>query len=172
RIERVLAARAITRLEEPTQTTLRQLLVDAQHEHDDLVFTQRQVFTDDLTTRLDQAGLVLTPAVLRTVVAELGEHDDNGELVTKRNGDPEPNTDLRDTENVPWDQDIHEYLEAEVKPFIPDAWVDETKTKEGVEIPFTRHFYHYTPPRPLEEIDADLDKVLGRIRTRLEQVKI
>ncbi|WP_022870178.1 type I restriction-modification system subunit M [Yaniella halotolerans] len=171
RIERVLAARPITRLDKPTQTTLRQALQQAHHEHDDLVFTQRQAFTDDLTTRLDQAGIVLTPAALRTVVAELGEHDDNGELVTKRNGDPEPNTELRDTENVPWDQNIHEYLEQEVKPFIPDAWVDETKAKEGVEIPFTRHFYQYTPPRPLEDIDADLDKVLGRIRTRLEQVK-
>ena len=172
RIERVLAARAITRLDDHTQATLRYVLEQAQQEHDDVVFTQRQAFHDDLTTRLDQAGLVLTPAVLRTVLAELGEHDDDGELVTKRNGDPEPNTELRDTENVPWDVDIHQYLEEEVKPFIPDAWIDETKTKEGVEIPFTRHFYQYTPPRPLEEIDADLDEVLDRIRTRLQQVKV
>lgn len=171
RIERVMAARAITRLDEHTQTTLRDVLQQAQHDHNNAVYTQRQVFHDDLRTRIDQAGLVLTPTVLRTVLAELGEHDDHGELVTKRNGDPEPNTELRDTENVPWDHDIHEYLDKEVKPFIPDAWIDETKTKEGVEIPFTRHFYQYTPPRPLEEIDADLDEVLGRIRTRLQQVK-
>src|SRR5699024_5662012 len=119
-----------------------------------------------------QAGIVLKPAALKAVLAELSEHDDQGELVTKRNGDPEPNTELRDTENVPWDQDIHQYLEKEVKPFIPDAWIDETKTKEGVEIPFTRHFYQYTPPRPLADIDADLDEVLDRIRTRLQQVKV
>lgn len=172
RIERVLAARAITRLDEQTLTALRKVLQQAQHDHRDLVSTQRQVFDDDLKTRLDQAGLKLTPAVLRTVLAELGEHDDHGELVTKRNGDPEPNTELRDTENVPWHQDIHHYLEDEVTPFIPDAWIDESKTKEGVDIPFTRHFYQYTPPRPLEEIDRDLDEVLGRIRQRLEQVKI
>lgn len=171
RIERVMAARAITRLDEHTQATLRHVLQQAQQDHDEVVFTQRQVFGHDLTARLDQAGVVLTPAVLRTVLAELGEHDDHGELVTKRNGDPEPNTELRDTENVPWDVDIHQYLEEEVKPFIPEAWIDETKTKEGVEIPFTRHFYQYTPPRPLEEIDADLDEVLGRIRTRLQEVK-
>jgi type I restriction enzyme M protein len=171
RIERVMAARAITRLEEQPQASLRHVLEQAQQDHNDVVFTQRQVFTDDLTTRLDQAELVLTPTVLRAVIAELGEHDDHGELVTKRNGDPEPNTELRDTENVPWDQDIHQYFHEEVRPFIPDAWIDESKTKEGVEIPFTRHFYQYTPPRPLEEIDADLDEVLGRIRARLEQVK-
>src|SRR5699024_11662530 len=117
----LLAARAITRLDEHAQTTLRDVLQQALQDHDDVVFTQRQLFNHDLKTRLDQAGLVLTPAVLRTLLAELGEHDDQGELVTKRNGDPEPNPDLRDTENVPWDQDIHQYLEAEVKPFSPDA---------------------------------------------------
>jgi len=53
----------------------------------------------------------------------------------------------------------------------PEAWIDESKTKDGCEIPFTRHFYQYVPPRPLAEIDADLDAVLGRIRARLEAVK-
>jgi type I restriction enzyme M protein len=72
---------------------------------------------------------------------------------------------------VPWGEDIHEYFEREVKPFASDAWIDESKTKEGCEIPFTRHFYKYVPPRSLEEIDADLDTVLGRIRARLEAVK-
>ncbi|MFC5123707.1 hypothetical protein ACFPRL_09950 [Pseudoclavibacter helvolus] len=58
-----------------------------------------------------------------------------------------------------------------MKPFAPNAWIDESKTKEGCEIPFTRHFYQYVPPRSLEEIDRDLDEVLGRIRARLEAVK-
>src|SRR5699024_10455571 len=170
RIEQALTTRAITKLDNPTQTTLRQALEDAHHDHGQQIFTQRQSFTDEFTARLDQAGIVLKPAALKAVLAELSEHDDQGELVTKRNGDPEPNTELRDIDNVPWDQDIHQYLEKEVKPFIPDAWIDETKTKEGVEIPFTRHFYQYTPPRPLADIDADLDEVLDRIRTRLQQV--
>src|SRR5699024_7273509 len=82
RIERVMAARAIARLDEHTQATLRHVLQQAQQDHDEVVFTQRQVFGHDLTARLDQAGVVLTPAVLRTVLAELGEHDDHGELVT------------------------------------------------------------------------------------------
>ncbi|HNP16523.1 MAG TPA: SAM-dependent DNA methyltransferase, partial [Terrimesophilobacter sp.] len=64
-------------------------------------------------------------------------------------------TSLRDTENVPLHEDIHEYFEREVKPHAPDAWIDEEKTKVGYEIPFNRHFYVFTPPRPLAEIDAE-----------------
>lgn len=171
RVERALASRTIAKLNEDTHAELRSGLEEASRDTAGKVSTQRDAFQKDLKHRLDAAGVVLEPAELKTLLAELGEHDDDGELVTKRNGTPEPNTALRDTENVPWDQDIHDYLEREVKPFIPDAWIDETKTKEGTEIPFTRHFYQYTPPRPLEEIDHDLEEVLGRIRTRLEQVK-
>jgi type I restriction enzyme M protein len=88
-----------------------------------------------------------------------------------RRANPNRTRALRDTENVPWNEDIHEYFDREVMPFAPDAWIDESKTKEGCEIPFTRHFYKYVPPRSLEEIDADLDAVLARIRARLEAVK-
>ncbi|MBX7557763.1 SAM-dependent DNA methyltransferase, partial [Streptomyces sp. tea 10] len=120
---------------------------------------------------LVEAGLQVKPAVLKAIVTELSERDENGELQTNRVKDPEPDPTLRDTENVPWGQDIHKYLEREVKPFVPDAWIDESKTREGAEIPFTRHFYEYVPPRPLAEIDRDLDEALGRIRARLEEVK-
>lgn len=171
RIERAMAARAMSKLDDAKQASLRQVLEDAVTETGEQISTQREAFDKGLRARLDEAGLVLKPAEFKALSGELGQHDDEGELVTKRNGNPEPNTDLRDTENVPWDQDIHDYLQGEVKPFIPDAWVDESKIKEGVEIPFTRHFYEYIPPRPLEEIDRDLDEVLGRIRARLEQVK-
>ncbi|NKE10897.1 SAM-dependent DNA methyltransferase, partial [Kocuria subflava] len=132
--------------------------------------TNRQRFQAELMNVLNEQNLALKSALVHALVSELGEHDDDGEPVTKA-GKPEPNTALRDTENVPWDQVIHEYLEREVKPFVPDAWIDESKTKEGAEIPFTRHFYKYVPPRPLEEIDRDLDEVLGRIRARLGQVE-
>lgn len=68
----------------------------------------------------------------------------------------EPDTDLRDTENVPLDQDIHEYFEREVLQHIPDAWIDESKTVKGFEISFTRYFYNYIPPRSIEEITAEI----------------
>ena len=71
-------------------------------------------------------------------------------------GHPLPDPDLRDNENVPLSEDIDDYMKREVLPHVPDAWVDDTKTKIGYEIPFTRHFYRYTPPRPLAEIDADI----------------
>jgi type I restriction enzyme M protein len=68
----------------------------------------------------------------------------------------EADSDLRDTENVPLDQDIHEYFEREVLQHIPDAWIDETKTVKGYEISFTRYFYNYVPPRSIEEITAEI----------------
>jgi type I restriction enzyme M protein len=63
------------------------------------------------------------------------------------------------------------YFDAEVKPHVPDAWIDESKTKFGYEIPFTRHFYTYVPPRPLGEIDADLNKVVAEILDMLRDVE-
>lgn len=170
RVERALSSKAVAKLDEPVREALQKLLEEASQESS-TVSLSRDAFQKELKSRLDAASVKLTPVQLKAVVQELSENDDDGELVTKRGGSPEPNTALRDTENVPWDVDIHEYLEREVKPFVPDAWIDESKTKVGVEIPFTRHFYEYVPPRPLEEIDRDLDEVLGRIRTRLEQVK-
>ena len=170
RIKKVLATNQVSKLEEQEQETLEKVLREAAKATNGVISTNRAQFTKDLKNFFAHAGFVLKPATFKVVLTELGEHDDQGEMVLKA-GKPEADSRLRDTENVPWDQDIHDYLEREVIPFVPDAWIDESKTKEGVEIPFTRHFYQYIPPRPLEEIDRDLDEVLGRIRNRLEQVQ-
>jgi len=82
----------------------------------------------------------------------------------------EPDTDLRDFENVPLKQDIDAYFNCEVHPHVPDAWMDRSKDKVGYEINFNRHFYKYTPPRPLEEIDADLKKAEEEIMHLLREV--
>jgi len=82
----------------------------------------------------------------------------------------EPDTDLRDFENIPLKEDIEAYFESEVLPHIPDAWMDRSKDKVGYEINFNRYFYHYTPPRPLEEIDADLKKAEEEIMRLLKEV--
>jgi type I restriction enzyme M protein len=82
----------------------------------------------------------------------------------------EPDADLRDFENIPLKVDIEEYFKREVLPHVPDAWMDRTKDKVGYEINFNRHFYKYTPPRPLEEIDADLKKAEEEIVRLLRQV--
>ena len=76
--------------------------------------------------------------------------------VLKGAGKYEPDPALRDFENVPLKQDIDEYFEHEVRPHVPDAWMDRDKDRVGYEISFNRHFYKYTPPRPLDAIDADL----------------
>ena len=86
----------------------------------------------------------------------------------KTKGSPQADSNLRDTENVPLKEDIEEYFEREVLPHAPDAWIDKEKTKVGYEIPFTRHFYVFKPPRTLSEIDIELkkttDKILEMIR--------
>lgn len=130
-----------------------------------------KAFNKQVTSRLNTAGISLSAAQLKTLLAGLSERDESAPIITDSKKRPEPDPTLRDTENVPWNEDIHTYFDREVKPFAPDAWIDESKTKEGCEIPFTRHFYKYVPPRPLHEIDADLDAVLGRIRARLDAVK-
>ncbi len=72
--------------------------------------------------------------------------------------------------NVPLKEDIHACFEREVKPHVPDAWIDESKTKVGYEVPFTRHFYKYTPIRPLDEIEADIRKLEAEIQGMLGEV--
>jgi len=99
--------------------------------------------------------------------------DDAGNVVTDSKGRPKPDSKLRDTENVPFTYDggVDAYFKTEVLPYVPDAWIDETKTKVGYEIPFTRHFYTYVPPRPLAEIDADLEKQVAKILDLLRKVE-
>lgn len=103
----------------------------------------------------------------RTITVERPLRDADGNIVLitkgKSKGDPQPDSDLRDTENVPLHEDVETYFEREVLPHAADAWIDHDKTKVGYEIPFNRHFYVFKPPRPLAEIDAELKGVTDRI---------
>jgi type I restriction enzyme M protein len=116
--------------------------------------------------------------------------DPEAPAVSNRKGQPEPDPDLRDNENVPlpeirvqWVEDaterlesleyrsaVEDYLAAEVLPYVPDAWVDHDKTKIGYEIPLTRYFYKYVPPRPLQEIDAEIRGLEAEIQALLREV--
>ncbi|MEW2518957.1 type I restriction-modification system subunit M [Actinacidiphila alni] len=115
--------------------------------------------------RLWPTGAPFTKALREAV----GVRDPEGE-VQKIKGEPEPDPELRDYENVPLDEDVEEYLRREVLPHVPDAWIDHTKTKVGYEIPFTRYFYVYKPPRPLSEIDAELKSLEAEIQALLGEV--
>lgn len=107
----------------------------------------------------------------RTITVEQPLRDANGEIVLgekgKQKGKPQPDSSLRDTENVPLSEDVEAYFQREVLPHVPDAWIDHDKTRVGYEIPFNRHFYVFKPPRPLAEIDAELKGVTDRIVTMI-----
>jgi type I restriction enzyme M protein len=108
----------------------------------------------------------------RSITVERPERDEKGKIVLgqrgKMKGKPMADSKLRDTENVPLNEDVEEYFKREVLPHAPDAWIDHDKTKVGYEIPFNRHFYVFTPPRPLAEIDADLKLTTDRIKAMIE----
>src|SRR5690625_3520366 len=139
-------------------------------------YTNREAFIKDLKRALKPTGLKIGAPVLKALLAALSERDPEAEICTDKNGQPEPDTGLRDNENVPLGEDIRTYFEREVKPHVPDAWIDESKTDPldgevgivGFEIPFNRHFYKFVPPRPLEEIDRDLKECTDRIKQMIE----
>jgi type I restriction enzyme M protein len=107
----------------------------------------------------------------REMLRALTVRDQEAPILGGKKG-PEPDPDLRDTEDVPLDEDVARYIERDVLPYTPDAWIDATKTKVGYEIPFTRHFYEYTRPRPLEEIDAEIAALEKEIQDALGAVII
>lgn len=103
------------------------------------------------------------------IVVERPLRDENGDLVLKK-GKKQPDSSLRDTENVPLTEDIKEYFEREVLPFAPDAWIDTKKSKVGYEIPFTRYFYKYEAPKPSSEIMAEIMELEMELSGSLEEV--
>jgi type I restriction enzyme M protein len=134
-------------------------------------YMQRDKFTTALESALKKADLKLNAPVTKAIVAGIGERDDAAEICRDSDGNPEPDTELNDTENVPLKENIDTYFAREVTPHVPDAWIDTTYCdakdgqvgKVGYEIPFNRHFYVFQPPRPLSEIDADLKASTDRI---------
>lgn len=134
------------------------------------VFRNRPAFLKALDQALKKAGITLTAPQYRAVWQALSERDETADACTGTKGKPEPDSDLRDTENVPLSEDVQSYFEREVKPYVPDAWIDRDKTRVGYEVPFTRYFYTNVPPRSLQEIDADLEAVTREIVAMLGEV--
>ncbi len=97
-----------------------------------------------------------TGALRKAVWEALSVRDAEAPVVTSSKGEPQPDPELRDYENVPLNESVEDYVRREVLPFVEDAWVDESKERIGAEIPLTRLFYRDEPPRPLEEIDAEI----------------
>jgi type I restriction enzyme M protein len=138
------------------------------------LYKDRDAFVTDLQAAFDQADVRLPAPIKKAILSALSERDETAEICRNADGNPDADSELRDTENVPLKECIYDYFEREVKPHVPDAWIDENKRDEkdgeigrvGYEVPLTRHFYKYTPPRPLEEIEseiADLEKDIVRM---------
>ena len=124
-------------------------------------FNDFNVFTKELDKAIKKLKLKLTNSEKKQIIKTIGWNNDEAEpIVKKREKDGsivyEADSDLRDSENVPLNEDIDEYFDREVKPHVPDAWIDYTKTSIGYEISFTKYFYKYVPLRSIEEITKDL----------------
>ena len=152
------------------QDAIRKLLQALREATDGAVFDGRESFSSALTDAAKECGMKLVAAERKVVQAALAEHDPEAEICCDRRGNPEPDSDLRDTENMPLRDDVDEYMAREVLPHVPDAWVDHNKTKVGYEIPLNRHFYVYEPPRPLEVIEADIRSLEGEIVGLLSEI--
>ena len=147
-------------------------------------YMDREAFETDVVEAAKRAGLKIPATIRKTIFTALGERDPDAEICRDGKGRPEPDSELRDTENIPlppgtalplpmdfgpdkpndrlveaFRDDIDAYMAREVLPHVPDAWADHAKTRVGYEIPINRHFYVYKPPRPLNEIEADIAKL-------------
>lgn len=134
------------------------------------LYNDREAFLADLKAAAQQNDLRLSASELKAVLSALSERDETAEICRDKDGEPEPDPELRDTETVPLKENIEAYFKREVLPHVPDAWIDHGKTKVGYEIPLNRHFYRYEPPRPLEEIEADIKTLEGEILSLLKEV--
>lgn len=165
--QRLFAATTGRERQEAIRALLRRLRDDGGRPH---LHRDRAEFLAALKMTAKQAGERLDAVELKAIVAALGERDETAEICRDAKGQPEPDPDLRDTENVPLKERIEDYFAREVLPHVPDAWIDHSKTKVGYEIPLNRHFYRYEPPRPLEEIETDIKTLEGEILALLKEI--
>jgi len=152
------------------QEEIRTLLSNFAKVHGETLYRDRKVFLINLREADRAAGLRLSAPEISAVLGALDERDETAEICRDKNGDPEPDPELRDTESVPLKESIAEYVKREVLPHVPDAWIDESKTKVGYEIPLNRHFYRYEPPRPLDVIEADIKTLESEVMALLDEV--
>jgi type I restriction enzyme M protein len=139
---------------------------------------ERDQFEKALGTAAGKAGLKLAAPMKKAILSALSERDGTATICREPSGKPEPDPELRDTENVPLSERVEVFFEREVKPHVPDAWIDTSRRDPkdrdigivGYEINFNRYFYRYTPPRPLEEIEADIQAIEKDVLVMLREV--
>ena len=154
------------------QEVVRSVLCSLAQVTDGKVSKDRESFSEMVRATAKSVDARIYADELKIILSALGERDPDAEICRDSKGNPEPDPLLRDTESVPLKEDVDEYMEREVFPYVPDAWVDYKKTKIGYEIPLNRHFYVYEPPRPLEEIESDLQTLEREIAELLAEVTV
>ncbi len=132
------------------------------------------LFQRDVDKVLKSLEIKLSNPEKKAILNAVSWKDEEAESViekTEKDGTIvyEPDSDLRDSENVPLDEDIETYFEREALQYVPDAWIDHSKTVKGYEISFTRYFYNYEQPRSLKDIAADIEKLQGETEGLLEE---
>jgi type I restriction enzyme M protein len=123
------------------------------------IFKDREQFSRILSGEFKASNIVVPSSLFKIIVNALGESDPTANLCRTEDGKLEPDRELRDHEDVPLKQDIDRFLSHEVIPYLPDAFVDKSKTKIGYEINFNRYFFEFQPPRPIVEIEDELSRI-------------
>ncbi len=142
------------------------------------LYKDRAEFEKVLEAAVQKVGLKLPAPGANAILSALSERDETAEVCRDKQGNPEPDPELRDTESVPLSETVDAYFAREVKPHVPDAWIDTEKRDDkdgevgvvGYEINFNRYFYRYTPPRKLEDIEADIREIEKDIVRMLAEV--
>ena len=171
RLDRLAEQRVFAKLEEDRQAEIRSVL----EKIGDRLFLNRDEFDEILTDNLHKGQIKVGASLKRAILSALSEQDDKADICNDKSGMPEPDPDLRDHELVPLSENWQDYMEREVLPFVPDAWVDEKYTdardkqvgRVGYEINFNRYFYKPVPMRTLQEIQADIMALRGEIDSLL-----
>jgi len=179
RIEQIKDERAFQNLSGSEKGEEKQkAIIEMLYGLDDRLYKDKGKFAENVDKAVEEAGLDLKKSVRGNIFKALGEKDPDAEIVRDRKGRPERDTDLTDYEYVPLGEDVRDYFEEEVRPYRPNAWIDEDMTdpqdgglgKIGYEINFNRYFYEYEPPRPLDEIENDIEEVEGQIVNMIQEV--
>jgi len=174
RIARITEEKAIQKMPAEEQG---KILAACRAMDSNILYQNRPRFQKLLKASLTEHQVYPGTPQLKALMNALSERDPEADICESK-GKPEPDSSLRDNENVPLGESVYDYFERQVIPHVPDAWIDESKTDEqdgevgiiGFEIPFNRQFYVFTSPRPLDEIDSDLKHCTNRIKKMIEEL--
>lgn len=150
-----------------TQKAIQRIL---DHLDSSKLYLSRPAFVKALAAAADAEDVKIPAPLQKAILSALSARNEAADVCLDSSGKPEPDPELRDAENVPLKETIAEYLAREVLPHVPDAWVDDAKTRLGYEIPLTRHFYEYVSPRALALIQGEIESLEKDVVAMLSKV--